>query len=224
MDTQTRPQRTRRSPEAARAEILRAAESALAEMEYSALTVDVLMGYTGMTRSSFYHYFNGLDDIAVGLLDQMEQDIRESVDSWLKGEVDSGDYLRATESHLQRMFEVIQTHRQAHAAVAQAASGNPRVYRAWQQRVVDYFVELTTAFIQRQVALGRSSVADPERVARSLILMNNAVSNDNLTRAEPDTPKVLARVIAGIWNAVIFSDADLSAAHLFPTDDALPLR
>ena len=207
MSTQTKTPRIRRSPSAARAEILRAAETALADMEYSALTVDVLMGYTGMTRSSFYHYFSGLDDIAVGLLDQFEQEIRGSVDRWLTGEVQADDYRAATEHHLQHMFEVIHSHRQAHAAVAQAASGNARVYRAWQQSVVDYFVRLTTDFIKRQVALGRSRVEDPARVARALILMNNAVSNDNLTRTKPDTPQVLARVIAGIWNAVIYDGA-----------------
>ena len=217
MSSQTKTTRVRRSPGAARAEILRAAEAALGDMDYSALTVDIVMGYTGMTRSSFYHYFNGLDDIAVGLLDQFEQDIRDSVDRWLRGEVEPDDNLGATEQHLRQMFEVIHSHRQAHAAVAQAASGNARVYRAWQQSVVDYFVELTTAFIQRQAALGRSQVDDPARVARALILMNNAVSNDNLSRAEPDTPQALARVIAGIWNAVIYDGAAALAA---PARDA----
>lgn len=187
----------------------------MADVEYSALTVDVLMGYTGMTRSSFYHYFSGLDEIAVGLLDQIEHDIRDSVDGWLKGEEDDEDYLAATEARFTDMFTVIQAHRQAHAAVAQAASGNAHVYRQWQQRVVDYFVELTTEFIRRQVAMGRSRIQEPALVARSLILMNNAVSNDNLTRARPDTPQTLARVIAGIWNAVIYD----GASHMLSAPD-----
>ena len=49
--------RRRRSRAAARAEIVAAAEAALRDMPFSDLTVDILMQRTGMTRSSFYHYF-----------------------------------------------------------------------------------------------------------------------------------------------------------------------
>ena len=194
----------RRSPEAAKAEIIRAAEAALERVPFGELTVDVVMSYTSMTRSSFYHYFSGLDEIAVGLLDQIERDIRASVDDWLKGETEEADYRAATAVHFEKMFMTIQSHRAAHVAVAQAASGNRRVYVEWQRRVVGYFVDLTAEFIRRQIALGRSSVTDPERIANALLLMNNAVVNDSLSRDTPDTPQNLARTIATIWNATIY--------------------
>ncbi len=38
-----------------------------------------------MTRSSFHHYFSSLDELAVGLLEEFEQDLRASVDPWLRG-------------------------------------------------------------------------------------------------------------------------------------------
>ncbi len=199
-----RTQRVRRSPAAARAEIIRAAEAALENVPFGELTVDVVMSHTSMTRSSFYHYFSGLDEIAVGLLDQIERDIRASVDDWLKGETDDPDYRAATAVHFEKMFTTIQSHRAAHVAVAQAASGNRRVYVEWQRRVVGYFVDLTAGFIRRQNAMGRSAVTDPERIANALLLMNNAVVNDSLSQDAPDTPENLAKTIATIWNATIY--------------------
>ncbi|MGI9591759.1 MAG: TetR/AcrR family transcriptional regulator C-terminal domain-containing protein, partial [Myxococcota bacterium] len=133
-------------------------------------------------------------------------DIRESVDDWLKNGGDE-DPVAATAAHLGAMFEVMHHHRTAVHAVAQAAGGYPTVYREWQSRVVDYFIDLTADFIRRQVARGRSRVDDPDRLARMLILMNNAVVNDNMMRDYPDDPVATARVIAGIWNAAIYGRA-----------------
>ncbi len=195
--------RVRRSPEAARAEILAAAQSVLAEHEFGALTVDAVMQRTGMTRSSFYHYFPSVDSLAAALLEQLERDIRGSVDAWLGG--DGGEDPRAdTLRHLTDMFEAMEKHRIPVRALARAASGDSPVYQRWQSRVVDYFVERTADFIRRQVALGRSRVDDPDRLARALILMNDALASDAMLRPEPDDVVALARVVAGIWNASIF--------------------
>lgn len=201
-------QRIRRSRAVARAEILRAAEAAVAETDWNALTVDEVMRRTGMTRSSFYHYFADLDALALGLLEQFAEDIRASVDPWLRGEIDAPDPRAATVSHLSAMFEVMHAHRMAVHAVAQAAGGRPRVYQEWQTRVLDYFIGLTREFIRREIRRGRCAVDDPDRVAHALILMNHAVANDNLLRAKDDDPKAVARVVAGIWNASIYGPAD----------------
>ncbi|MDP6978479.1 MAG: TetR/AcrR family transcriptional regulator [Myxococcota bacterium] len=64
-------QRLRRSPEEARNEILEAGEAALAEVEFNQLTVEHLMKRTGMTRSSFYHYFKSLEDVTMALFAQV---------------------------------------------------------------------------------------------------------------------------------------------------------
>jgi AcrR family transcriptional regulator len=196
-------QRFRRSLEEARSEILRAAEAVLAEKDFGALTVDLVMQRTGMTRSSFYHYFNGLDDLAVDLLRQFEDDIRASVDPWLRGEY-SGDPRTATVSHLSAMFEVMHEHRASARAVAQAAGGYPQVYREWQSGVVDYFIAQTAAFLRQEVKAGRSRADDPERLARALILMNNGVANDGILRDAIDDHAAMARVLADIWNAAIY--------------------
>jgi AcrR family transcriptional regulator len=200
----SKSRRVRRSPTEARAEILRAVEGALGGTAFSALTVEDVMRRTGMTRSAFYHYFSGLDELALGLLEQFEQAIRASVDPWLRDETGDADPVQATITHLTGMFRVMETHRTAVRAVAQAAGGHPRVYQQWQTRVLDYFIDLTAKFIRRQVALGRSRVADPDKLAQALILMNNAVANDNMVREVHDDPAAVALVLADVWNAAIY--------------------
>ena len=111
---------------------------------------------------------------------------------------------RATLTHLTAMFAAMHAHRTAVRAVNEAAGGHPRVYAEWQRRVVDHFIDETTAFIRRQVEAGRSRVEDPRRLASALILMNNAVAHDNLMRDRPDPPEVVARIVGGIWNDAIY--------------------
>jgi|GEM_PF-1266387 len=204
--------RIRRTRTEGRNAILGAAERVLKDTDFSALTVDVLMKASGMTRSAFYHYFSGLDDLALGLLERFEQDIHNSLAPW--SDVDAErDPAAATISYLQAMFEVIDSHRTGVNAVAQAASANPVVYEAWQRRVLDYFFSQSAGFIRQQIAAGRSSVSDPDRTARALTLMNHAALNDNFARTDPDTPEQLANTLGSIWNATIYAPPGLSAGH-----------
>lgn len=168
------------------------------------MTVAAVTRRAGMTRSAFYHYFSGLDELALALLEQFEGAIKASVNPWFEGDDDTEDYRGATRRHLTDMYRVFDEHRNSVRAVFQAASVSQRVFDEWQSRMVDYYIDKTATFIRRQIALGRSRVADPERTAKALILMNNAVGNDNLLRAESDDPTETGRAIADIWNATIF--------------------
>ncbi|CDO59603.1 Transcriptional regulator, TetR family [Candidatus Phaeomarinobacter ectocarpi] len=198
-----RAQRIRRTPEMAREEIIDATQAALAEMDFNALTVDAVMQRTGMTRSSFYHYFKSVDELALGFLGRLEGAIRETVDDWLNGQ-GSDDYLADTHTHLTTMFAAMENHRTGMMALARASNSSEQVHDEWRSRVIDYFIDLTARFIRQQIMLGRSKVENPDLTARSLILMNNALANDNLTREEPDDPAAIGKVSAEIWNAAIY--------------------
>lgn len=197
--------RVRRSPEAARAEILEAAEAALREHDLGSITVELLMERTGMTRSSFYHYFKRVDDVAVALFDRVEGEISGAVDDWLERE---GDDPRAdTVEHLTQMYGVWSAHAGLMRAMEQAAGRSGAAYEQWRGRVIEGYVERTTAFIRRQVAAGRSDVADPETLARALILMNVAVATDQVWRDVPATPERLGATVGHVWNRSIFGDS-----------------
>jgi len=199
----SRPQRIRRTPEMAREEIIDATQAALMEMDFSALTVDAVMRRTGMTRSSFYHYFKSVDELALGFLGRLEDAIRETVDDWLNGQ-GTDDYLQDTHTHLTTMFVAMENNRTGMMALARASNSSQQVHDEWRSRVIDYFIDLTARFIRQQIMLGRSKVENPDLTARSLILMNNALANDNLMRETPDDPAAIGKVSAQIWNAAIY--------------------
>lgn len=199
--------RKRRTPEDGRAALIRAAEAALETVPFSQLTVAMVTARAGMTRSAFYHYFAGLDELVLGLLQEFEQEIRATVDPWLEGQGEDTDYRAATRARLTQMFLVFEKHHRSVHAVATAADNSALVFKQWQSQVVDYFIDKTAAFITREVASGRSRVADPAATARALILMNNAVRMDEGKRPAPDDPRHTAGVIADIWNAVLYSSA-----------------
>src|ERR1700730_8175141 len=80
----TKPRRTRRLRDDAEREILDAAEALLAERSFGALSVDDLMARTGMTRSSFYHYFGSLDEVAVALMRRVQGEMMDAAAPWLR--------------------------------------------------------------------------------------------------------------------------------------------
>ena len=201
--TATKSRRVRRSPESAKAEIIAAFEEALAETGFNELTVDAVMQRTGMTRPSFYYYFTALDDLVLGLLERFEEDVRAVSDPWLD-DIQSDDYRKATVDGIMALAAVYQTHRRTAMALLQSAWANTELYRSWQQRVIEHYIERTTRVIEEQVARGRSRVEDPPRLARALNLMTNAVFNDHILRNDPDDVTHITKVVAGIWNTSIY--------------------
>ncbi len=196
--------RTRRSPAQARAEILHAAETALQELEWNALTVEVLMERTGMTRSAFYHYFKSLDDITVALFERVEVEISGAVDDWLEGDESPEDPRAATVTHLVRMYEVWSEHAPLMRALEQAAGRSGDAYQAWRGRVVDGYIAKTTRFLEKQIREGRCDAPDPEALASALILMNVSVASDQVSRLETDSPERLGAAVGRIWNGAIY--------------------
>ena len=197
--------RLRRTPENARAEILAAAEAALRDAGFHALTVEHLMERTGMTRSLFYHYFKSLDEIIIALFESVEAEVQGAVDAWLEGE-HSADPLANTVEHLTRMYEVWREHANLMRAMEQAAERSKQAYARWQSHVVESYVDKTEAFIRRQIALGRSRVEHPRALARVLILMNLAVATDQTNRTVPETPAKLGAVVGEVWNGAVYQD------------------
>jgi len=202
---QSSTKRVRRTPENARAEILVAAEAALRDFGFHALTVEHLMERTGMTRSLFYHYFKSLDEIVIALFQSVEAEIQGAVDAWLEGE-HTADPRANTVEHLTRMYEVWREHANLMRAMEQAAGRSKEAYARWQQQVVESYIDKTETFIRRQITLGRSRVPDPRGVAHVLILMNLAVATDQTNRPEPETPARLGAMVGHVWNAAVYQD------------------
>ncbi len=199
--------RVRRSPEAARAEILEAAEGLLRDHDWALISVDQLMERTGMTRSSFYHYFKSVDEVAVALFARVEGEIRSAVDDWLERGVGEGDPEETAVDALTRMFDVWAEHIALMRAMEHAAGRSGAAYEQWREQVVEGYVAQTTAFIEREVAAGRSDVPDPPTLARALILMNVSAATDQALRRERFSAERLGRAIGRVWARAIYRNS-----------------
>src|SRR5437763_5892540 len=116
----TKPRRIRRLPEDARREILDAAEALLGSQAFRELSVDDLMARTGMTRSSFYHYFRSLDEVAIALMRRGQGEMMEAVAPWLQLDYE-GDPAVAAEQGIRASAEIFARHAAVLAAIHEAS-------------------------------------------------------------------------------------------------------
>jgi hypothetical protein len=59
---------------------------------------------------------------------------------------------------------------------------------------------------------GATLVAEPEEIARALLLMNTAVFVERLGKQPPDSPEAVADTLAQIWIGALYSAPLTSAA------------
>jgi AcrR family transcriptional regulator len=202
----TQNRRIRRSPEAAEREILDAAEALLAEVSYRELSVDDLMRRTGMTRSTFYHYFHSLDDVAVALLRRVQAEMVEAAAPWLQTVAETDDPVPNIEQGILGVALVFARHGRVLAAIDQAAHHHQTVEHAWRGSVLEPWIAAIVAQVKVNQERGLTAVEAPEQVAQALLLMNMAVFVERLGREPVDRPEDVAATLARIWTGALYPE------------------
>lgn len=202
----TKRRRIRRLPDDARREILDAAESLLSEHPFRDLSVDELMARTSMTRSSFYHYFRSLDEVAVGLMRRVQGEMMEAARPWLQAGYE-GDPLVAAENGIRTTAEVFARHGLVLAAIHEASFHHAAVQQAWRDGALQDWVGAIAAQLRAQRERGVTRVANPEETARALVLMNTAVFVERLGKRAPDRIEAVTGILAEIWMGALYPDA-----------------
>ena len=192
--------RRRRTPEEAEREILEATEGFLRERPFRDLTIDEVMDGTGLSRPSFYVYFRDRHHLALKLIEELGSEMFAAAGPWLGGDSDDPEELRRA---LRGSAQVFETHGPVLRAIADAATEDAEVEQAYRG-VVEGFVEATTARIERDVAAGRSSVADARRTAGALVWMNERFFSEKLGRDPADNSDRVAEALLRIWTATIY--------------------
>jgi len=77
--------RRRRRREDSEQEILEAAERLLHERPFRDLTVDDLMAATSQSRTAFYRHFTDRQDLMIRLLRDLNAELWEMIEGWLRG-------------------------------------------------------------------------------------------------------------------------------------------
>ena len=202
----TKPRRIRRLPHDARREILDAAEVLLAERPFLELSVDDLMARTSMTRSSFYHYFRSLDEVAIALMRRVQGEMMEATAPWLRVDYD-GDPALGLEQGIRASAEVFARHGLVLSAIHEASFRYEAVQREWRDGVLEDWIGAVAAQVRAQRDRGLTRVADAEEIARALLLMNTAVLVERLGKQPPDQPDAVADTLAEIWIGALFPES-----------------
>jgi len=202
----TKPRRIRRRPHDARREILDAAEVLLAERPFLELSVDDLMARTSMTRSSFYHYFRSLDEVAIALMRRVQGEMMEATAPWLRVDYE-GDPAVGLEQGIRASAEVFARHGVVLSAIHEASFRYEAVQREWRDGVLEDWIVAVAAQVRAQRDRGLTRVADAEEIARALLLMNTAVLVERLGKQPPDQPDAVADTLAEIWIGALFPES-----------------
>jgi TetR/AcrR family transcriptional regulator, ethionamide resistance regulator len=205
MATQPKP-RIRRLPSDAQREILDAAETLLAERPFRELSVDELMARTGMRRSSFYHYFRSLDEVAIGLMRRVQGEMMQAAAVWLEATPDD-DALAAAERAIAGSADIFARHGAVLAAIHAASFHYEAVQRVWREGVLEDWIRAIAAQLRAQRERGVTRVEDPEEIARALLLMNTAVFVERLGQQHRDSPEAVAETLSTIWMGAIYPEA-----------------
>jgi TetR/AcrR family transcriptional regulator, ethionamide resistance regulator len=203
--TSSPPRRIRRRPADATREILDAAAQILTERPFRELSVDDLMARTGMKRSSFYHYFSSVDEVAIALMRRVQGEMMDAAAPWIRPDFD-GDPAFATTRGIHAAATIFARHGRVLAAIHEASFHHDTVQQVWRDGVVVEWINAITEQLRVQRAHGHAGVDDPEAVARSLVLMNTAVFVERLGKVPPDNPDTVAGTLAQIWVATLYPD------------------
>src|SRR5213595_2984765 len=156
--------RIRRLPGDAQREILDAAETVLGERPFRELSVDELMARTGMRRSSFYHYFGSLDDVAIALMRRVQGEMMDATARWLHPAADE-DPAAAAERGIRATASVFARHGRVLAAIHEASFQSQAVQTVWRDGVLEDWIGTIAAELRAQRERGATRVENPEEIA-----------------------------------------------------------
>lgn len=164
--------------------ILDTARTLLQTRPLAALTVDELAAGAGISRSSFYFYFDGKGAVLAALLEGLSTELAAENSPWLDGTGPDEPALRSAIAHSVALWRTSGgLLRQAFAA----SGGDP--LNRWSSGVVERGVRRLTARIERDRALGLSSgPPSAEALARMASAMRNQTLAERLGTSADGEP------------------------------------
>lgn len=203
----TRPAstRVRRTPEAAEAEILRAAGGLLRGKDFHSVTVEQVMSRTGMRRSSFYNYFADRNALVMRLLQRIENEMMEVSRPWL---ATGGPHLLG--DALDGIAAIYAEHGHVLRAAHEASFHDAAVEQRYRHALLQNFMDAVARRLRAEHRAGRATVPDPAHLAHALLLMNASVLAERLGRPPTDRTAAVARTLRFIWARTVYGRDELT--------------
>jgi TetR/AcrR family transcriptional regulator, ethionamide resistance regulator len=195
--------RRRRRPEEAESEILDAAERFLQKRPFRDLEIASLMDATGLTRSSFYHYFRDRHDLVVRLVEKLGRELVPLNELWFR---DADDPVATLRAGYRGVGEFWAKHGPVLRAIAEAAIHDRQVEKA-HRAFVEAIARGTAARIRADVARGRTAPLDADATAHALILMSERFLNERLGRGRRRDWRPVVETLSRIWLRTLYGVA-----------------
>ena len=184
--------------------ILATAERLLQERPLADFSVDDLARGAGISRPTFYFYFQSKNAVLLSLLDQMNSKADAALRS-LDGNV-SGEPARVWRARIEAFFEVSGSHPAVAVAGAAAKATNPEVRQLWST-LMKRWISYTTAAIKAERRRGAAPDTVPaEDLSVALNMLSERVMAATFTAEEPAISELRAiDTLVHIWLASIYS-------------------
>jgi TetR/AcrR family transcriptional regulator, ethionamide resistance regulator len=185
--------------------ILATAERLLAERPLGEISIDELARGAGISRPTFYFYFESKDAVLLTLLERV---VAEADQAAFDLSERAGDRALAWREAINAFFTTFHAHRSVAVASAQARATNVEVRRLWT-KVMEHWVRCTEEAIQAERDRGVAPAGVPAReLAIALNLMNERVMYATFAAEQPSVaePHVVDTLLQ-VWLTSIYQAA-----------------
>jgi AcrR family transcriptional regulator len=192
--------------------ILATCERLLAEKPLREIGVDELAAGAGISRPSFYFYFESKQAVLRTLVERLAHEMYAEAESWLDREEDS------PEVTVSRSIAAAAQQWRDHGPVLRAAvevwGAVPELQAVWED-ILRSFVEQSAARIADERADGAAPPGpEPEALAKALIWMNERCFYTSSLGAEPAlADDELVPTLTAVWLRAIYAGVTPPAAE-----------
>jgi len=179
-----------------------AVEELLADgRSYADLSVEALIGAVGISRSTFYSYFDNLSGLLVAMGQAVTLDLAQAGTSWFGFDPQGGEV--ALREGLRPIFTSYRQHQLLLKAITEAASYDAGI-RDLHQALVDRAVDGLLQHVREQQAADRIDAGiDRERSIRWLVWMLERGLYQMVARADDAESEALLAAAAGlVWRSL----------------------
>ena len=183
--------------------ILATAERLLQERPLADFSVDDLAKGAGISRPTFYFYFQSKNAVLLSLLDQMNSKALAALTAL--GAKLSGDPATLWRARIEAFFEVSGSHRAVAVAGAAAKATNPEVRKLWST-LMQRWISHTTAAIKAERKRGAAPDTFPaEDLSVALNMLSERLMAATFTAEEAAIPEDrVIDTLVHIWLASIY--------------------
>lgn len=203
---------SRQSAAQTRRNVIEATVELLEEQGARGLTVSGIMNRAGVSRTAFYRQFPDVYAVVKELLVNIAERLATGAAPWFSDPNTIGS-VDVIVPNAVRSAQVIKPLIKQVQAIIDAAGFDGSLRSMWREGVVQARVDAIAWAIRRDQAAGAvRSTIDPDEVALALTLMGEQVALEVLGRQD-GTAEQYARIIAPIWEAVVFGTNHIEAAR-----------